>query len=835
MVSVERLEPRTLFATGTLSEQIIVDQFGWRSTAGRKVALFADPVNGQNGAIAYTPGSSFQVKRASDDSVAFTGTVVSWKAGATDPASGDRVWSGDFSAFNTPGEYYICDPTNALRSYPFRLEDSLYNDVLKTSVRTYYYQRTGTAIDAAHGGNWTHAIDHVGPNQDTQSRQWQAGTGAVPGSPVRNVAGGWFDAGDYNKYVPFTTGVLWNLLTAFEWNPAAFGDDWNIPESGNAVPDILDEVKYELDWLRKMQLANGSVMNRVANATYAAGNHNPATDTQSRYYTAATTWATASFAASLAHASRVFAQFDSAYPGYAATLRTAAEDAWGYLQAQPTMFPTSGTDGGGSGGSNGGLAAAGADANAAADLRVRILAAAELYKTTGNAACKSYFESNYKNSAGYHNEQHPLLGVWPHFDPTLATDLNRAYVTYATSANVNGSIVNEIKTSLRNMADAQILPFYDNGEDPYRAAMWVGHYSWGSNQGKSEWANLLLYAIKLNVNAANNAKYREVAEEYLHYFHGRNPLSQVYLTNMGAKGANLGGDKSVMQPYHSWFGDGSSLFDGANSTYGPVPGYLVGGANRNFTLNWIAPPYGEPPMKAFKDWNTGWNPQRQANENSWEITEPAIYYQAAYTLLVSQFATQPVIVTPPVLNAVRVNDGSVQRSQLTRLTLAFDRPVTLAAGAVRLELLNTGGSGRDDGTAPSDASAGLAAPTSGDGGATWVFTFAGSSAFVDKTSGGTPTGSLADGIYIVSVDPAKVTASGIAMTAPASLTFHRLFGDVNGSKSVNAADYNAFRPAFGNSAGQAGFDPAFDFDNSGTVNALDYAQFRNRFGKGLSY
>lgn len=193
---------------------------------------------------------------------------------------------------------------------------------------------------------------------------------------------------------------------------------------------------------------------------------------------------------------------------------------------------------------------------------------------------------------------------------------------------------------MKNMADDQIVSSYNNGDDSYRGYMYPGHYTWGSSQLKAEWANLLTFAIKLNVNAANTAKYREVAEEYLHYFHGRNALSEVYLSNMGTKGANLGGDKSVMQVYHSWFGDGSPKYDGANSTFGPIPGYLVGGPNEFFSVSTITPPAGQPPMKSFKDWNTGWP------ENSWEITEPAIYYQAAYTLLLSQYATQPPAVLP---------------------------------------------------------------------------------------------------------------------------------------------------------------------------------------------
>src|SRR5262245_17749653 len=98
----ESLETRRLLA-GTLSDQIIVDQFGWRSDAPRKVALFADPINGQNSAVSYTPGASFQIRRVSDDGIVFTGATAAWKAGATDTVSGDKVWTGDFSSFSTSG------------------------------------------------------------------------------------------------------------------------------------------------------------------------------------------------------------------------------------------------------------------------------------------------------------------------------------------------------------------------------------------------------------------------------------------------------------------------------------------------------------------------------------------------------------------------------------------------------------------------------------------------------------------------------------------------------------------------------------------------------------
>jgi hypothetical protein len=194
---------------------------------------------------------------------------------------------------------------------------------------------------------------------------------------------------------------------------------------------------------------------------------------------------------------------------------------------------------------------------------------------------------------------------------------------------------------------------------------------------------------------------------------------------------------------------------------------------------------------------------------------------------VFRFATDAV--APSVTN-VAVNDGAAQRSQVKSIKVTFDRAVTLAAGAALLVRLNSGGSGANDNSAPTNASAVLGTPTTVDGGVSWTYAFVAGNPFMQTTNTGVPTGSLVDGIYRLSVDPTKVTAGGVAMAAaPTPLTFHRLFGDVNGSKDVNNADFGPFRNAFSKATGQAGFNAAFDFDNSGTVNNADFGQFRNRF------
>jgi hypothetical protein len=195
---------------------------------------------------------------------------------------------------------------------------------------------------------------------------------------------------------------------------------------------------------------------------------------------------------------------------------------------------------------------------------------------------------------------------------------------------------------------------------------------------------------------------------------------------------------------------------------------------------------------------------------------------------------------PSVVTAT-VGDGTVQRSQIKRLTLSFDRPVALAEGALTLSRLNTGGSGTNDSAAPTDASAALGTPTTTDGGVTWAYSFVAGTPFSQATPGGAFTGSLVDGIYTATVDPAKVTAGGAPMGQGFNFTFHRLFGDANGrtgtggQATVNNADFITFRGAFGKVSPDPLYKAIFDFDNSGSINNADFIQFRGRYGKVFSY
>ena len=127
-------------------------------------------------------------------------------------------------------------------------------------------------------------------------------------------------------------------------------------------------------------------------------------------------------------------------------------------------------------------------------------------------------------------------------------------------------------------------------------------------------------AIDNNINPSAHESYRAYIDEVIHYFHGVNPQGMVYLSNMYPFGA----ERSVNEIYHSWFFDGTDYDNAITSPIGPAPGFVTGGPNQTFSVTNLTPPAGQPAQKSYLDFNDGYP------NNSWEITEPAIYYQAAY-------------------------------------------------------------------------------------------------------------------------------------------------------------------------------------------------------------
>jgi len=594
---------------GALNLRIAVDQFGYLPDM-TKVAVISDPQQGFNAGENYTPGSALQVRTLSSNTVVYSGSPVAWSNGMTHAQSGDRVWWFDFSTVTRWGEYYIYDPANDARSAPFRIGQDVYEDVLKQAARMYYYQRRGAAKALPYAdARWTDSTNFMGPLQDSQC---ELISNPIPATQ-KDLRGGWFDAGDYNKYVTWTDSLFSDLFFAYRQNPLIWPDDWKIPESGNGIPDLLDEVKWELDWLLRMQNSNGSVLSKMGVNGFQAASP-PSAETSQVFYGAESTTATFSAAGTFAQTVRVYQSVGMT--SYANTLSNAAVAAYNWAVANPTVIFT-----------NTGFASANPEVDTSNynyfrdNLRTR--AAVFLYEITGQSAYRTYVESNYANV-------HAIAwGWWGPYE----TSVQDALLYFTTLPGVTPSVASTIRNSMQSSVNS--VDFYGawtTTRDAYRAFEPDAQYDWGGNCIKSHTGLLLANQVTYGLNPSQSAGYREAAAGYVHYIHGVNPLTMVYLSNM----YDYGAENCVNEFYHSWFAHGTIYDDALTSPNGPAPGYLTGGANKNFAPDAsysgprLAPPMDQPPQKSFKDWNTSWP------EDSWEITEPDIIYQAAYLFLLSR-------------------------------------------------------------------------------------------------------------------------------------------------------------------------------------------------------
>jgi hypothetical protein len=590
---------------------LVVDQFGYRP-ADPKVAVIRDPQEGYDRSARFLPGSTYQVRRTRDGGVMFTGTPAPWRGGNVQPSSGDRGWWFDFSAVSTPGSYFIYDVSRNVRSAAFNIDQQVYKNILAAAVRMYYYQRSGMAKRRPYADPcWTDTAAYSGPDQDTQAHDINA---PEDKTKLRDVSGGWFDAGDTNKYVTFAAQPVHQLLSAYQETPAAFTDDFNIPESGNGIPDLLDEVRWETDWLKKMQFADGSAALKVGEIVYAAAAP-PSSDRQTRYYIPACSSSTIAAAGMFAHAAHVF----SGIPALAAEstgLKARAVAAWDNYQAIRSKQTHCDT---------GAVHAGNADWPAGDQRAAAVVAAIYLFAVTGDSSYDRYVQAHFRELQPYHDfgwsrykpEQGEALLFYttlPHADPTLRRTVLADKLSDVRAGN-------------------QVYGFHPD-DDLYRSFLGEAQYHWGSNNPRAAYGNTNMDVVTYGMDPGNEATYTTRAVEVLHYFHGVNPLAMVYLSNMYGYGAT----QSANEIYHTWFAHGTRWSDARSSACGPAPGYVPGGPNAQVVKDGVPgsrqPPAGQPPQKSYKDWNEA-DPDK-----SWTVTEPAIYYQSGYVKLLSKFVGQ---------------------------------------------------------------------------------------------------------------------------------------------------------------------------------------------------
>jgi len=509
---------------------IKVDQAGY-APAEKKVAK----VSGIG--IKGYGGSKFRLVDEDTGKEVFSGRLK--YVSGRDRATGDAVFDADFTAFDRPGRYRISAGSAELKSPVFCISGSAYDTVLRDSLRMYFYQRCGTALEAGCAGKWTHASCH---NDDAYLLSDE--------TKKIEAAGGWHDAGDYGKYVVNGGIAAGTLLAIYELRPENFSDgQLGIPESGNSVPDILDEARWEIEWFLKMQREDGAACHKLA-GEYVPVDRSPDRDQVKRFIMDISTPATANLAAVAAIASRTYGKHD---PVFSKRCLDAAERAWAYLESHPSNYPPRGysdpvldkgeIDGGDYGDDPQGKWTQG-------DRDERFWAACELFRATGKDRYHDYIKANY----GIFKAGHAMN--WQQVQ-------NLGLYSYCMSASADASLKKEIMRSLGKYGKGILKASRANA---YGNALRGYEYYWGSNTVALNYGVDLIYLYEMT----GDRRYRDAALDQLHYILGRNVFGLSMVSGIG--------EKSIEKYYHTWFN---------NSDYDTLPpGFMVGGPNAdNFKVS----------------------------------------------------------------------------------------------------------------------------------------------------------------------------------------------------------------------------------------------------------
>lgn len=530
-------------------QKILINQLGYRPRDS-KVALVKQFIN-----------EKFEVINSATNKVVYTGKVRA--IGIHDESTGDLVFQMDFSGVKIPGTYRLRIRASNLLSDEFTIATTVYDTAALFSLQSFYYQRCG--IEIANKTPWRHPLCHSADAVFYDNP-----------STHKDVTGGWHDAGDYGKFVPTAAVSAAFLLYLYEYQPAKFSDNQlQIPESHNGIPDILDEARWELEWLLKMQRDDGGVHHKVSTKKWT-GEYLPDRDPDQRYIFGVSSVASAGFAAVTALGSRLFNKWDKPF---ADRLLRASQRAWQFLEAHPFIVPT--------GGFRNPSDVEGGEYGDTQDDDERLWASAELYRTTSNEMYHRFFLTKYQSLGGL---TYPLS--WQRVQ-------NFAYYSYLRGGR--GMVDNKARAfimyTLTAYCDNLLRRIESNG---YRFVLRSGEYYWGSNSVALGYAFDLLQAYEVT----KTQRYLDGALDQLHYILGRNLFDQTFITAIGIN--------PVRHPYHQF-----SMMLNAGS---PVPGLVVGGPNKNSRLREKI--LSEWPGKCYED-----------NEKNYFVNEVAINYTAPFVFV----------------------------------------------------------------------------------------------------------------------------------------------------------------------------------------------------------
>ncbi|MEV6851333.1 glycoside hydrolase family 9 protein [Actinoplanes sp. NPDC051411] len=455
----------------------------------------------------------------------------------TDVSSGQNVQTIDFSRFTTQGSGYTIT-ADGDTSRPFDIGTADYQNLRADALKFYYTQRSGIEILDSLRPGYGRAAGHidVAPNQGDGAVPCQAGVCDY----TLDVRGGWYDAGDQGKYVVNGGISTWELLSEYERSKKVRTVNLAIPESGNRVPDILDEARWELNFLLEMQVPAGQplagmVHHKIHDQNWTGLPLLPSQDPQPRELHPVSTAATLNLAAVAAQAARVYQPFDAAF---ARRALSAAKTAYAAAKLNPSRYaPESDATGGG----------AYNDSNATDEF---YWAAAELFLTTGEKSYEHDVLTSPLNTADIFG-----TGAFDWASTAAAGRLDLALVpSHLTGrAAVQASVVQGAEKYLAvQKAQAYGIPYAPANN------MW----DWGSNSAILN--NMVVIASAFDLTG--RSKYRDGVLTGLDYVLGRNALNRSYVTGYG--------EVSPQNTHSRWY-----AHELDPSLPHPPVGTLAGGAN----------------------------------------------------------------------------------------------------------------------------------------------------------------------------------------------------------------------------------------------------------------
>jgi endoglucanase len=485
--------------------------------------------------VAVVVGASagaFTVESVRGGAVAMRGTL---SPSATWPMSGEAVRRADFTALRRPGRYVVVVP-GVGRSTPFEIGAGALRDVARGAIKSYYYQRTGIPLDAKFAGRWARAEGHPDTIVLVHS---SAASATRPEGTRLSSPRGWYDAGDYNKYIVNSGISTYTLLLIAEQFPRyAEALRLGIPETGNGVPDVLNEALWNIRWMLTMQdPADGGVYHKLTNADFDAFIA-PEKAVAPRYVVQKSTAATLDFAAVMAHASIVTRRYERQLPGLSDSLTRAALAAWRWGRQHPdSLYDQSKINA-----SHKPPVSTGTYGDRSVNDEMR-WAAAELMLATK--------QDSFVVAVPPLTNDGLMVPTWGSVGALAVVSLvdHRRELGGVDTVRLKESLLS-LARSLRTAADSS----------PYGVAMAQRQdFAWGSNAVAANQGLILIQAARVS----GDTSYLRAAASNLDYILGRNATGYSFVTGYGAR--------TPMFPHHRP--------SAADTIADPIPGLLVGGPN----------------------------------------------------------------------------------------------------------------------------------------------------------------------------------------------------------------------------------------------------------------